>query len=184
MVPAEGFPAARCAARRRHYTMLLLLNVASRVRARRLLSLLLAHRTTSRGHHFTRSPRHGALFGGTGMTDESSGEMLRGARSRRLLPHALAALILGAGWLTGCSGDDGTGGPLVPPNDAAAPGTCQVVCDCPQGQTCTANRCQIVVGAVFCCTKPGCPAGELCSFPDGRTGTCTPQPPQPTGGSR
>ncbi len=49
---------------------------------------------------------------------------------------------------------------------------CKNNCDCPQGMGCRNGRCVRSSTPVYCCTKPNCPAGRRCYYPDGKRGTC------------
>jgi hypothetical protein len=47
-----------------------------------------------------------------------------------------------------------------------------VDCDCPQGLRCTAAVCTQELSPFYCCDKPGCPDGQLCTDSDGLPGAC------------
>ncbi len=57
------------------------------------------------------------------------------------------------------------------------PKSCKLHCDCDQGYACIAGLCQRnpLVGNVYCCSKPGCPAGQFCYQPNGQNGRCQQQ---------
>lgn len=49
---------------------------------------------------------------------------------------------------------------------------CKVDCDCPQGLSCVQGRCVASTAPAYCCTKSGCPAGNVCTDATGTSGTC------------
>jgi hypothetical protein len=56
----------------------------------------------------------------------------------------------------------GDAGVLVP-HDSGGPLSCQETCDCPQGLACVSGECRTAgIGPVYCCSRPGCPTGEVC----------------------
>ncbi len=62
----------------------------------------------------------------------------------------------------------------VLPHDAGGPMSCTASCDCTQGLACVGGACRAVGTPVFCCDKPGCPAGATCLDPMDRPNTCAP----------
>lgn len=52
-----------------------------------------------------------------------------------------------------------------------AAASCQVACDCPQGQGCVNGRCSASTKA-YCCGRAGCPAGQACTDTSGNVSTC------------
>lgn len=82
---------------------------------------------------------------------------------------------------TDSAASDGAGGDSSPGDaaggDSTAPradgGGCKVNCDCTQSMMCTSGGlCVSPTKPVYCCTKPGCPAGSTCTKPDGSKSTC------------
>ena len=51
-------------------------------------------------------------------------------------------------------------------------GGCKSPCDCPQGQDCHKGLCVRVFPAVYCCSKTGCPGGQLCFDANNKQGKC------------
>jgi hypothetical protein len=56
--------------------------------------------------------------------------------------------------------------------------SCKSHCDCPQGLICVEsstgqNTCVAGIRPVYCCDNPGCPAGQPCTYRDGKSGTCS-----------
>lgn len=50
---------------------------------------------------------------------------------------------------------------------------CTTACDCPaQGQACVRGRCVYSNPRIFCCTKPGCQAGNLCEDSNAKQSLC------------
>lgn len=58
----------------------------------------------------------------------------------------------------------GQGDQGAPDGKPVAP--CKSLCDCTQGQICNGGKCINDKVPSYCCTNPGCPAGQLCTFPD------------------
>jgi hypothetical protein len=57
--------------------------------------------------------------------------------------------------------------------DVGPPPACAETCDCPQGLACLDGVCGTAgVGPVYCCTKSGCPGGQVCLGPDDRPSAC------------
>lgn len=56
----------------------------------------------------------------------------------------------------------------------SCPGTqCTSACDCKQqGQSCVRGRCVYTSPRTYCCTKPGCRAGQVCEDSNGKSGVC------------
>ena len=54
---------------------------------------------------------------------------------------------------------------------------CTTHCDCPQGEFCYKGTClRDPKQAVYCCAKPGCPAGEWCMTPESTKDRCVEDP--------
>lgn len=67
--------------------------------------------------------------------------------------------------------------PITVEHDAGPPPPCQDTCDCPQGLACLSGTCRSAgVGAVYCCSKPGCPPGHDCLGDDDLPGRCAELP--------
>ena len=51
---------------------------------------------------------------------------------------------------------------------------CLTACDCPTGQACVNERCQLSeeLGLTYCCEDPSCPAGRECQIPTGELSVC------------
>lgn len=49
---------------------------------------------------------------------------------------------------------------------------CLSDCDCAQQERCTGGQCIASATSGLCCSQPGCPEGEACTFPDGTAGVC------------
>lgn len=59
-------------------------------------------------------------------------------------------------------------------NPGVCPGSqCTTSCDCPsQGQSCIRGRCVSANPRIYCCSKPGCQAGQACEDTQGNLSTC------------
>ncbi|MDX9724099.1 MAG: hypothetical protein RBU37_25350, partial [Myxococcota bacterium] len=77
--------------------------------------------------------------------------------------------------LTGCD-DVSTRTPdviEVEQSDDSAVESCQIDCDCAQGEACVSGVCTALVDKIYCCDKAGCPQGEACVTLEGRQSTCS-----------
>ncbi len=87
-------------------------------------------------------------------------------------------LVLGGALFALASCDDASprSGDVIHLNDViddTGPTTCQVDCDCPQGQVCASDgTCKAVLDPIYCCDKAGCPQGERCVSRSGAVSIC------------
>lgn len=52
------------------------------------------------------------------------------------------------------------------------PRPCTTNCDCNQGERCVQGACTAQFGVGYCCSKPGCPANQVCYNTNGSSGRC------------
>jgi hypothetical protein len=57
-------------------------------------------------------------------------------------------------------------------HDGGRGGSCDASCDCLQGEGCVEGACRQLSNPVWCCSKPDCPAAELCLDTRDRPGHC------------